>query len=223
MDILGCGEELDNYICVFLIADRFTGKLRDKYDDALRECRRQRNERPGIEWLETFVTDAAHRVKSKISGGQISDGQKMEAQPKKRITGLLTLSGEGKAGSSKGSYRMSTCHICPEKKTRPLPVATDIARIKSQLHDILTSSHTPELHPQEWSIMAHEEQRAALPQSQEFFAPVQFMLSSNQQAPASGDIDLLHKLLSWRYSDGSALQFIIVKGQGGVGKTKLYK
>ncbi|KAK3867224.1 hypothetical protein Pcinc_027302 [Petrolisthes cinctipes] len=102
-------------------------------------------------------------------------------------------------------------------------VATDTARITSQLHDILTSSLPPKIHPQEWSIMAHEEQRAALPQSQEFFAQAQLSLPRNQEAPAEGDINFLHTFLSWRYSDGSPIQVVIVKGQAGVGKTKMCK
>ncbi|KAK3859332.1 hypothetical protein Pcinc_034549 [Petrolisthes cinctipes] len=102
-------------------------------------------------------------------------------------------------------------------------VATDTARITSQLHDILTSSLPPKIHPQEWLIMAHEEQRAALPQSQEFFAQAHLRLPRNQEAQAKGDVDFLHTFLSWRYSDGSPIQVIIVKGQAGVGKTKFCK
>lgn len=121
MDLLECGEELNNYVCVSLIADRFTGKLRDKYDDALYDCRKKGKRRPGIEWLKTFVTEVADRVQNKGSSERRSDGHKVETQSKKRNTGLATVSGERKTAYSKGSYRLSPCPICPGTETHPLP------------------------------------------------------------------------------------------------------
>ena len=94
MDNRGRKSEIDTHTYASEVAERFIGKLRDRYEDEFERYKKKHKHRPGIELLKSFVDDAYDRLhissKPKDAG---SDVKQDESRQTKNALSFAATSG----------------------------------------------------------------------------------------------------------------------------------
>jgi len=132
LEIAGRLSDLDNFGSITYIANRFTGKLRERYEDRLHDYLSKSNtrSRPGIVWLRDLLDDYVRRMQRSASFSQVDSkggnkaekstpqqghsGYKASETPmKKRVVGLATAEKETHESSPNGkNKRWHPCVLC---------------------------------------------------------------------------------------------------------------
>lgn len=131
LDIAGRLADLDNFGSITSIAYRFTGKLRKRYNKALREyiLARHKRSRPGIEWLRDFLTQYEKEMHDDDKSGQREKEE--ESKPtqksnklgankmavddmpcKERAMGLVTADKETSGSQDRTNKKWLPCILC---------------------------------------------------------------------------------------------------------------
>lgn len=116
MENRGRKNEIDTHMYASEVAERFTGKLRDRYEDEFQRYKKKNKHRPGIEWLKTFVDDANERFDINGKRKEPSNDLKQDATGQsKNALSFATTSGQTTTTddeATKDGKRRLSCLVC---------------------------------------------------------------------------------------------------------------
>ena len=117
----------DNYSCVASIANRFTGKLKERYTEKSHEHKKENGTWPGIKWLLTLVDDHIERLEREVKDRQAkeaagnattdrlkedSGSSSTKARQDQKTIQLATVGTSPGEAHGKKRKRDQTCYLC---------------------------------------------------------------------------------------------------------------